>query len=245
MKVTSRPPVSVPNARRRPIFAKVTSQLTPAPPAFKPLTLPPLISAAVTFSRPQRFARSHFRERKFPTAPPAPLPCRPHSLRFPRKSLVGHPSAFQAHRNFPVGGGVATYRSNFLRPSFSAPPASPPPPRFSRMVCCRDSAPCGYVALHFKPWWRLAFSLHAPTSPPTFPPPQFLLDSSVADHCPASPPALSSRDSRRSNFPATLRRVPPCAVFAQITFRPKPPAFIFAEAQRIPRKTGRGNFSRK
>ena len=80
---------------------------------------------------------------------------------------------------------------------------------------------------------------------PLIPPPQFLLDSSVADHCPAALPALSTRDSRRSNFPATLRRVPPCAVFAQITFRPKPPAIIFAEAQRIPRKTGRGNFSRK
>ena len=56
-------------------------------------------------------------------APPSP------SLRFPRKSLVGRPSAFKPRRNFregfaniPLGRGVTTYRSSFLRPSFPAPP---------------------------------------------------------------------------------------------------------------------------
>ena len=68
-------------------------------------------------------------------APPSP------SLRFPRKSLVGRPSAFKPHRNFregfaniPLERGVTTYRSSFLRPSFPAPPGFAPPLVFRECI---------------------------------------------------------------------------------------------------------------
>ena len=134
------------------------------------------------------------------------------------KSLVGHPSVFQPHRNFPAGGGVTTYRSNFLRPSFPAPPASSPSPRFSRRFAVATLPPAVALRLILRRGNDLRPSSTLRPCLPLIPPPQFSLDSSAAHHFPSSPPALSSRDCRRSNFPATLRRVSPRAFLRKKLF---------------------------